>query len=367
MLNRRALLVSLAGLGLGGAGAHLAWKRARREPPAPVRAGFIYVGSRQDLGYNEAHARAALHLEKRGLIELTEEEYVPEDKSVVTVMERMIAESGVEALFPTSYGYFPYVLETAARHPRVRFFHTGGLIQPGHPANVSTYFGYVDDGLFLAGIIAAHTSKTSLLGFVAARDIPHARRNINAFTMGARLVAPNMRTSVRFTGEWYLPAVEETMTNELVDEGADVIACHVDSPRAVVSTCEARGAYAIGYHSNQSSLAPTRYLTSIEWNWYPMCKDYVERMQAGATWPRMRRGSLRDGTIVLSPVSAAVSGEARLQVNDVLSRMMSGSFHVYTGLIRDNQGEIVIPGGLRRPHDDPWLETTNWFVEGVEA
>ncbi len=366
-MERRTLLASLAGLGLGAAGAHLVWRKARRKSPDPVRAGFIYVGSRQDLGYNEAHARAAVHLQERGLIELVEEENVPEDESVVAVMERMIADSGVQALFPTSYGYFPYVLEVARQHPAVSFFHTGGLIQPGHPANVSAYFGYVDDGLFLAGIIAAHASKTSKLGFVAAKDIPHARRNINAFTMGARLVAPGMRTMVRFTGEWYLPTVEEAMANELVDDGVDVIACHVDSPRAVVSTCEARGAYAIGYHSNQSRLAPTRYLTSVEWNWYPMCRDYIERLQSGRTWPRMRRGSLRDGTIVLSPVSDEVSGEARLQVNDVLSRMMHGNFHVYSGLIRDNAGEVIIPAGLRRPHDDPWLETTNWFVEGVEA
>ncbi|MGO7360564.1 hypothetical protein ACCS66_39070, partial [Rhizobium ruizarguesonis] len=43
--------------------------------------------------------------------------------------------------------------------------------------------------------------------------------------------------------------------------GADVITCHVDSPKVVVETAAVRGAFVCGYHANQSPLAPEKYLT----------------------------------------------------------------------------------------------------------
>ena len=41
-------------------------------------------------------------------------------------------------------------------------------------------------------------------------------------------------------GGWSLPVREAEATNALVDAGADVITCHVDSPKVVISTAEKR-------------------------------------------------------------------------------------------------------------------------------
>ena len=87
-----------------------------------------------------------------------------------------------------------------------------------------------------------------------------------------------------FTGEWSLAVKEAEATNALVDQGVDVITCHVDSPKVVVETAAGRGAFVCGYHANQSPLAPEKYLTGAEWNWANVYKMFVDE----AAWPASR-------------------------------------------------------------------------------
>src|SRR5258708_28701135 len=101
----------------------------------PVRAalaadtviGFIYVGSRDDYGYNQAHAAGAAALKKVAGIKVVEEEKVPETDAVEKTMESMINLDGATLLFPTSFGYFsPHVLKVANKYAKGRFEHAGG-------------------------------------------------------------------------------------------------------------------------------------------------------------------------------------------------------------------------------------------------
>ena len=115
---------------------------------------------------------------------------------VQKVMKRMVADDGARVIFPTSFGYYdPHMLRVARAFPDVKFIHCGGLYDAKlHPANVSTYFGFIDECQYLSGIVAAHETRSKKLGFVAGKPIPQVRRNINAFILGARSVDPTMRT-----------------------------------------------------------------------------------------------------------------------------------------------------------------------------
>jgi basic membrane lipoprotein Med (substrate-binding protein (PBP1-ABC) superfamily) len=52
-----------------------------------VVVGFVYVGSRDDYGYNQAHAAGAAALKKMAGIKVVEEEKVPETDAVEKTME----------------------------------------------------------------------------------------------------------------------------------------------------------------------------------------------------------------------------------------------------------------------------------------
>ena len=132
---------------------------------------------------------------------------------------------------------------------------------------MGSYFGYIDEAEYVSGIVAGLTTKTNKLGFVAAKPIPQVLRNINSFTLGARSVNANVTTTVIFTGDWSMPVKEAEAALSLINQGADVLTAHVDSPKVIIEKAEEKGVYSCGYHANQSALAPKGYLTGAEWNW----------------------------------------------------------------------------------------------------
>jgi basic membrane protein A and related proteins len=329
--------------------------------------GFIYVGPKGDYGYNQAHAQGAAVVAAMPDIKIREEENVPETEDVQKTMESMIELDGASVLFPTSFGYFdPHILKVAQKYPNVTFLHCGGLYQEGkHPKNVGSYFGYIDEAQYVAGIVAGMTTKSNKLGFIAAKPIPQVLRNINSFTLGARSVNPKATTSVVFTGDWSLPVKEAEAANSLADQGIDVLTMHVDSPKVIVETAEKRGIFVSGYHADQSSLAPKGYLTGAEWNWGKVYTDYVTWIKAGQSYPHLLRGGFKEGFVKMSPYGPAVSDVAKAKADDAKAKLTDGTLVIYTGPIKDNTGKVVIPAGTVEKQTDINLEKMNYLVEGV--
>ena len=362
--NRRESLKSLAALGAAGTlGAFSPLARAQK----PITVGVIYVGPRDDYGYNQAHAQAAAEVKKLPGIKLVEEENVPETASVQKTMTGMIAQDGASLLFPTSFGYFdPHILALAPKNPDVRFSHCGGLWTEGkHPKNAGSFFGYIDECQFLNGVIAGHMSKSGKIAFVAAKPIPQVLRNINAFTLGARSVKPGITCSVIFTGDWSMAVKEAEATNSLADQGCDVFTMHVDGPKVVVETAAKRGKMVCGYHASQARLAPAAYLTGAEWNWLTAYKTVIDAAQTGKPHPNFLRGGLKEGYVKMSPYGSMVSDAAKKNAEDVKAKMVAGGFDIFKGPIKDNKGKEIIGAGKVQKQTDLELEKMNYLVEGV--
>jgi simple sugar transport system substrate-binding protein len=364
-LTRRRVLKGAA-LGAGA----LALGATRPRPAAAAKqlvVGFIYVGPKDDYGYNQAHAEGAAALKALPGIKVSEEERVPETNDVEKTMQSMIELDGASLLFPTSFGYFdPYMLRMAKKYSDVQFRHCGGLWQKDkHPDNAGSYFGYIGMAQYLNGIVAAHVSKSKKLGFVAAKPIPQVLVNINSFTLGARLVDPTITTRVIFTGDWSMPVKEAEATTGLADQGIDVVTCHVDGPKVVVQTAEGRGLYTCGYHANQAPLAPKGYLTGAEWNWATVYRMFAAKAQQGESLPNFVRGGLAEGFVKTSAYGPAVPEAARKQADAVKAEMLKGSFVVFKGPLKDNRGTQVIAAGTAYPETAIELESMNYLVEGV--
>ena len=358
--NRRDWIKSagaLAAVGLGPAA--MAQK--------PITVGFIYVGPRDDYGYNQAQAESVALVKKMPGIKVIDEENVPETNAVQKAMQGMIAQDGATLLFPTSYGYFdPHTLAVAAKSPAVRFAHCGGLWTKGkHPDNTGSFFGYIDEAQYLNGVIAGHASKSKKLGFIAAKPIPQVLRNINAFTMGARSVDPTITTTVIFTGDWSMPVKEAEATNSLADQGIDVFTMHVDGPKVIVETAAKRGKFVCGYHASQAKLALNAYLTGAEWNWLTAYKQIIEAAQTGKPHPNFVRGGLKEGFVKSSPYGSMVAEGARKNADAVRAKMVAGGFDIFAGELKDNTGKVVIAKGKAFKQTDLELEGMNYLVEGV--
>ena len=123
--NRRDWLRGTGALAAGGLGLDALAQK-------PLSVGFIYVGPRDDYGYNQAQAESVALVKKMAGIKVVEEENVPETNAVQKTMQGMIAQDGATLLFPTSFGYFdPHMLAVAAKNKDVRFSHCGGMWTKG--------------------------------------------------------------------------------------------------------------------------------------------------------------------------------------------------------------------------------------------
>ena len=161
----------------------------------PITVGFLYVGTKDDYGYNESHAQGAAAVKAMPGVKVVEVESVKETKDCQDAMESMINLQGATLIFPTSFGYFdPHVLAVAPKYPAVTFLHAGGQYKDGMPKNVGTYFAYIDELEYLCGMTAGMTSKSNKLGYIAAKPITPVLRDINAFELGAKSVNPKATT-----------------------------------------------------------------------------------------------------------------------------------------------------------------------------
>ena len=377
-ISRRTLIRGLLATGAFAASSRL-WTgcSSTSQPsssPSPtekiITLGFIYVGPKDDYGYNQAHAEGAAALTKLPWVKVVEEASIPETTAAAETMRQMIAENGAIALFPASYGYFnPHSLKIAAEFPQVQLFHPQPY-RSGYPKNVGFYFSELAEPAYLAGIVAAYASKTGKLGYVVPKAIPVVLRELNSFALGARSVNPAIVIQTVFTGDWSLPVKEAEATNTLIDQNADVITSRVDSLKAVITTAEGRGVFSIGYHINQASLAPKGYLTGVEWNWGKIYTTYAEMLRAGKTLmdkgiPPVIAGGLKDDFCKLSPYGSAVSQEAKKAVETARAKLLDGSLVIFKGELKDNKGKVVIPAGTQYTLQDPQLQSMNWLVEGV--
>ena len=330
-----------------------------------VTVGFIYVGPRQDFGWNQSHWDAARRVAKIDGIKVVEQENVPETAEVEKVMKSMIELDGAKVIFATSFGYWKSIKKMAKKYPHVLFTHIGAIWKDGDPKNVIGYRGYTEEPHYLCGIAAGRMSKTGKIGFIGSKPLYFIYNNCNGFVLGARSVNPNLTCNVVLTGAWNNPVKEAETTNSLIDQGCDVIIANVDSPKVSVETCERRGVYSCGYHSDLSSLAPKGFLTGAEWNWASGA-EFVKAFTSGKPYPNLKRGGFKDDMVNLSPFGASVPQKVRDEVLAAKQGFIDDTLKIYKGPLKDSKGNEVLKAGQVISNTDIKFKLgVRFFVEGV--
>jgi basic membrane protein A and related proteins len=327
--------------------------------------GIIYVGPRDDFGWNQAHAVGAKALKEVPGVTVVEEENVPETIAVAKTMESMITLDGAKLILPTSFGYFnPFMLDMAKKYPAVQFRHAAPLWNKDKdPANAGSYYCYLDQAHYVNGIAAAASSAKGKLGYVAAKPIGVVLRGVNSFITGARTVNPNATVQLIFTGDWSLPVKEAESTNALVDAGCDVIGCYVDSPKVVVETAEKRGVKTCGHNASQAVLAPKGFITGAEYKWETIYKSFAATLAKGETLPNVLTGGYDADMLRSSPFGAGATEKAKTLATAAIEGLKKKT-PIFKGPLKDNTGKVVLE---KASYDNlaPELNTMNYLLEGI--
>ncbi|MDT3443707.1 MULTISPECIES: BMP family ABC transporter substrate-binding protein [unclassified Pseudofrankia] len=332
--------------------------------------GFIFVGPKDDYGYNQAAYQGSQEIKKAFPdLQVITAENVPEDDNAARVMEGMI-QKGAKIIFATSYGHLDAALKVAAAHPDVVVVQQGNVIADGKvTANTGTYFGTVYEPVYLAGIAAGKATKSNKLGYVYAFPIPQTIANIDAFELGAKSVNPDAKTYTVNTSNWCDPAKQAQATQSLLSQGVDVISQHQDCTGTVIKATEAGGAFTVGYHADASSLAPKGWLTGSEWAWGPLYTDIVKTALGGTFTGSKYNANYRVGykngenPFVQSKFGPSVTQETKDAITKAKTDISAADGSPFKGPITDQEGKVRIPAGT--VPDYATLDTIDYFVDGV--
>ena len=287
-------------------------------------------------------------------------ESVPEGADAERVLTDL-AEKGNKVIFATSFGYMDSVIKVAAKYPDVVFMHCSGY---KIAKNVGTYMDRDYEGRYLGGVAAAKYIKNNLVGYVAAYPIPEVVRCINAFTLGAQSVNPNIKVKVVWTNTWYDPAAEKAAAVSLINAGAGLITMNQDTP-AAMQAAEEKGLYAVSNDSDMRAFAPKAVLTGQIANWGPY---YVKTVKAvmNKTWKSDQYwGGLTDGIVGLSPFGPMVTDDVKKLVAEKKSMIIKDDYAVFAGPIKDQSGQIKVKAGQKMT--DQEMLSFDWFVQGIEG
>jgi len=264
-----------------------------------TKVGFVYVGPVGDFGWSYEHneGRKAVEEAFGDKVETMFVESVPEGADSERVMTQM-ALDGADLIFTTSFGYMDPTINVAKKFPNVKFEHATGYKQAD---NVSTYSARFYEGRSVIGHIAGHMTKSNTIGYIASFPIPEVIRGINAAYIAAKKVNPDVKLKIVWAYTWFDPAKEADAATALIEQGADIIMQHTDSP-AAMTIAEEKGMYAFGQASDMKQFGPKARLSSIIDDWAPY---YIARTQAvmdgtwesTSTWDGIKEGMVGIGDV----------------------------------------------------------------------
>lgn len=326
----------------------------------PLKVGFIYVSPTGEAGWTYSHDQARKYVDEKfgDAITTTYVENVPEGADAERILMKL-AKSGHDLIFTTSFGYMNATLKVAKRFPKIKFEHATGYKRA---KNVSTYFDRSYESRYLSGVVAGYKTESNIVGYIGAFPIPEVIRSINAFALGVRSVKPNAQVKVVWINTWFDPAKEREAATSLIDQKADVIAFHTDSPSAIQAAQEA-GVSAVGYHSDMSAYGEKAHLTAAIHHWD---EYYEKRIQAliDGTWKSTNTwGGIGSGMTNITEINQVIMPDNIAKVNALKDRIASGEYHPFTGPIYNQLGTLILPEG--KIMDDKSLLSMDYYVEGV--
>lgn len=326
----------------------------------PLKVAFVYVSPANEEGWSTQHdiARKAVEAKFGDKIQVTTLENIPENADAERVL-RDLAQQGNKLIFATSFGYMNSLLKVAKEFPDVKFEHATGYKTA---ENVTAYSARFYEARYLAGKLAAATTKTGILGYVAALPIPEVLQGINAFTLGAQSVNPNIEVRVVWTSAWYDPGKEADATKSLIGQKADVITHHTNSS-AVASTCEEAKVPVISYNTAMKRAAPTMLLGGVIHIWDDYYAQEIQSVLDGTWKSKNVWGGAPEHMVGLVEIAQTAPKAVVDDINATFEKMAKREFHPFTGPVVSNEGKEMLKAGEKAT--DEHLLTMGYLVKGV--
>lgn len=307
---------------------------------AELTVGFVFIGAKNDGGYTQAHYEAMKKMEENfgGKVKTMFVENVADsDKQASLDAATNLLDQGCNVIVGCSYGFKDALAELAEQHPDQYFLHFSG--EAKNDSNFTNFFGSIEQARYLTGMLAAKMTEKNVLGYVGAFPYTEVQLGINAFTLGAQSVNPNVEVKVVYINSWGDPELEKSAAEQLLAAGCDVIAQHCDSTAPQLAAQEA-GAYAIGYNYD-NPVAADAYLTAPIWHHEKYLIPTIQAILDGSWDNSVYYGTMADGYVDIGNLSDLVPDDVKAEIEDAKAKMASGELKPFDGTIEFVDGTTM--------------------------
>lgn len=301
-----------------------------------LKVAMVLHGAINDAGWNEsAYKGLKLAEEKLGVvIAYSEGVPIPDIEAVMA----SYASRGYGLVIGHGFEFLDPAKRAAANFPDTQFAVVNGT--EGQAPNLSSFRFKTAQTGFIVGMMAGLLTKSNKVGLIAGDKYPHMEIAAKNFKVGAQYVNPECEARSVYVGSWTDIAKGKEMALAMIDTGFDVISGNADQVNlGIIEAAKSRGIKALGYISDQYSIAPDTIFVSVIQSVESMVATIIEKVIKGDLKPEFYELGMEEGVIGLSDFhgnDAKLSSEDRALIKELLTKLVDGTLEKEGILILQN-------------------------------
>jgi basic membrane protein A len=297
------------------------------EGPAAFRVALITPGSIADAAWNSGAYTGLLQIrDSTGASISHVEARTPGEQAEAL---RTYAAQGYALVFGHGFEFQQPAERIGGEYPKTVFVVTSGERVAPSGNVVPLVFG-IEEGTYLAGMLAGGMTKSNKIGFVGGMELPPIVRGYQGWVNGARAVNPKVETRLAYLNTFDDVAAGREAALAMIRLGVDML--HHNADQAALglfqAVKESPGVYAFGANADQSALAPERVLGSVVIDLPRAFLAIAREVKEGHFRPRVETFGLAGGVLRYDPNPALldrVPALLREQVEAARDAILAGT------------------------------------------
>ncbi|HFC12444.1 MAG TPA: BMP family ABC transporter substrate-binding protein, partial [Anaerolineae bacterium] len=255
-------------------------------------------------------------------------------------------------------------------------------------SNIYAYDAQADEGGFVNGVIAAHLTKSNVIGIVGPVEAGDAKLYIDGFVNGVHSVNPDIDVQIAYTGSFGDTALAAETANTHIAAGADVLTGSAQQVVGAIGVAAEAGIPWLGTQQDQSPIAEDIVVATQQYDWTAMVRTILANMKANKYGGELFELTLENGGLSMqygnlnqSVIDAAEAAISAIKAGDFDPSDAAGTMGVMAGdAMMDDGGDdammmetpeiepvriaIVMPSGIS---DLAWSQSIYESLLSVQA
>jgi basic membrane lipoprotein Med (substrate-binding protein (PBP1-ABC) superfamily) len=242
---------------------------------------------------------------------------------------RDYARRGFTLVFGHGFEFQDAAARVGADFPNTVFITTSGAtVRP----NVSPMVFRLEEGTYLAGMLAAGLTSSGTLGFVGGIKLPPVEGTFLGFEGGARAVRRSITVLQAYIGNFDDVAAAKENALAQIRRGADILLHNADAASfGVFQAARETGVLAIGANRDQNAVAPDVIVASATLDVPRALLLVANKVKTGTFTPGVMYFGVADGVVdlIINPAMAGRVDERLVaRINAARDSIIAGTLRV---------------------------------------